>query len=348
MILPTVGMPGRFAEHCENLLCRLAGARGPAPAFFGANSLQELGGNLLTEDRAQAVIVVRHPRSDMTDGLKTSKKPFVIALEEPQSCVAALMADHGASFLDAIRNVASAMGTIQPLMKAPGALILRAEDRTDMTAMAAAIAAHYGLGADSEAIAGAATSLTHDLSSPGGLIAPLPPVQAEPEQSPFECGFSRMLPDLMEGALQPAWTALQEGPQEVHWHRDLFFAADAPDRPLPPVLDVTGLGRCLIYGPYVHLPPGSWSCSLTLGCSHHAVGLTMVAEIFAASVLGRVSFEISEPGFFEIEFACVLPSQDHPVEIRLFNAEAAFEGHLALIQATMKPLKATRIPIKWA
>lgn len=346
MILPAVGLPGRFAERCENLLCRLAAAGCGEPAFFVANSLQELGARLLPGESLHAVVVVRRPRADLAETLRRSGKPFLIALEEPQACVAALMQDHGVGFLAAVRAVANALSTILPLIYAPTALILRAAEHSDSTALAKVIATHYGLAVDDAIAQTVAVSVERDVTPSTPLAPPFHMPQAEPAQSPFDPDFSRMLPDLMTGALQPAWAALTQGPQEIHWHRDLFQDGDHPGQPPPPVLDVTGLGRCLVYGPYIHLPAGSWSCSLTLGCSKLAVGLKMIAEIFAADVLGRVSFEISEPGFFEIEFSCVLPSQDCPVEIRLFNAAATFEGHIALIQATMKPLKAVRIPVK--
>jgi hypothetical protein len=85
-----------------------------------------------------------------------------------------------------------------------------------------------------------------------------------------------------------------------------------------------------------------------LGFGPDAIGLTLVAEIAAGPVLSRVEFEIGEAGFFEIEFSCVLTNADRPLEIRLFNSLAAFEGHIALVRAQMRPLKAVRIPVKLA
>jgi hypothetical protein len=340
MIFPAAGVPGRFAERCEILLRLLAG--GESAAFVQGNTLEELGANLLATDRDRAVTVARQPGVNLAAALKQGTRPFLVALEPAQGCVAALMQDHGLNLLDAVRQTASAGAAMLPLLDSGSGLVLWEKDCESLAALAQRMARHFGLAGSEAALAQIAAL------PPPAPLRPVPSLPAQADFAPFDDDVNAMLPDLLTGALAPVWKRLEGGGmQEILWHRDLFLNVHDGSTAAPPaVMDVTGPARCLFFGPYIHLPPGSWSCSLTLGCSLQAAGLKLIAEVAARDVLTAVSFEVTEPGFFEITFSFTLPTTDHPVEIRLLNPAAAFEGHLALVRATMTPLKASRIPVK--
>ncbi len=69
----------------------------------------------------------------------------------------------------------------------------------------------------------------------------------------------------------------------ITWERDLFFIGDQPKVRATRPIDVTGRARCLIYGPYIMLPPGSWSASILLGFSKEAAELGYVVEVVAGT-----------------------------------------------------------------
>jgi len=341
MILVSAGLPGRFAESCERLLGALAAASGAQGESFNADSLEALGAALLGRDATTALAVTRQPAADLAAHMKAHCRPFAVALEPPQACVAALMQDHGQSFLDAVRAAANSCAAIFALLDHPGVLVLRQEDGRSPCELAQALAAHYRLCVPPGQITALATTLAENRAT----LSALSPY-APPPEGPQGLGADRLLPQLLPGALAPADAWLHTGQlQDVTWHRDLFFSGDSPGQPPAPRIDVTGAARCLFYGPYIRLPPANWSCALLLGCGADAVGLTLAAEIFAGEVLGRAEFTVSEAGFFELEFSFTL-SGDWPVEIRLFTPRAAFEGHIALVQAALRPLKAVRLPLK--
>jgi hypothetical protein len=340
MILVTAGLPGRFAESCESLLAALA-ARGSFSSF-NADSLAVLGKALLERPVDTALAVTRQPAHDLAVQLKTQSRPILIALERPEDCVAALIADHGLSYMEAVRSTANSCAALHALLSHPGAMILRREDHRPSRDIAHALAVHYALGLPPGEIDRLAdqVQIRDPAAAPATYLAETEGVGG--------AGADHLLPPLLAGALAPAEAWLGAGGlQEVIWHRDLFFAGDRPQKPPAPWIDVTGPGRCLFHGPYIRMPAGNWSCALLLGCGVDAVGLSLVAEIFAGAVLAHAEFTVSEAGFFEMEFSCTL-SGDQPVEIRLFNPRAAFEGHIALIQATLRPLKAVRLPAKAA
>ncbi len=338
MILVAAGLPGRFAENCEQLLASL-GASGAEPVTsFNADSLSALGAALLERDTGAGMVVTRQPTADLAALFKAKSRPFLIALEPPQDCVAALMADHGLSFLEAVRSTANSCAALFAVLGHPGALVLR-QGQT-WRDIAQALAAHYHLTLPLDEITRLADRIAQRDSPAVSLH------YESPADGLGGLGADALLPSLLESALGPAEAWLDDGElREVVWHRDLFLSGDNPAGPPPPTIDVTGHGRCLFYGPYIRLPPGNWSCALLLGCAADTVGLEFAAEIFAGAVLSRAAFTVTEAGFFEIEFSCSLAG-DRPVEIRLFNTKAAFEGHIALVRASLRPHPALRIPVK--
>jgi hypothetical protein len=342
MIYPSLGVPGRFSEACENLARTLAAQSDGGADFIHADTTHELGSAMLACGQRGVVMVSRRPSTELIKSLIQNKRPFIISLEAYEQSVSALINDHGVSLLDAVRQAASAGAALVPLLRLENGLVLRERLNSNTALTAKAISQHFGFSAHSDVLA-----LTEPTHSYQDLAKPIYHTTSNISPALFETDLDELLPDLISGALSPIWHALEGADLgEVLWHRDLFLTANTDGaEPVPAVIDVTGSARCLIYGPYIHLPPGSWSCSLTMGFSSQSVGLKLVAEIATNTVLNKITFDVSEPGFFEIEFSCVIPDADYPVEIRIFNSQAAFEGHVALIQARMKPLKAVRIPV---
>lgn len=360
MIVPTVGLPGRFAEWCEALVFELAAAASPQPQIFPANSLDDIGREYLARNCANAVAVAREPRASLRQSLLAGNMPFLLLLQPPDACAAALVKDHDYELTRAVRFVANCCAAVMPLARAPNALVLRADGRRSGEDIARAVAGHFHLGLEDEAIRTAAAA-PHVAALAARFHTPLEPpaetvasggTQDNPgaqSRALLELLAARPAANMADDALEPFWRGFADGElREVVWHRQLFQWGDRPSAQLPEIIDVTGPARCLAFGPYIQLPAGSWSCSLMLGCSEDAAGLRMNVEAFTDVPLNRVAFELGEPGLFEIEFSFVLANADVPVQIRLFSADAAFEGKVALAQARMTPLKARRLPVSAA
>jgi len=116
----------------------------------------------------------------------------------------------------------------------------------------------------------------------------------------------------------------------ITWIRELFLA----DGHLPAVqpVDITGRVRALIYGPYIRLPLGSWAAEVVLGFSQEAADVTFVVDILSAgSQLCVMSLRPPRQGVYSVNLNFVINEQtDHPVEFRVVNERAAFDGRVAL------------------
>jgi hypothetical protein len=336
MIYPAVCMPGRFSAWCEALLAELITATGAAPVAITVSELEQLGREVLSRDLGCALVVSRDPDRKICDVLGgEGRKPFLFVIEDPYVAVAELMRDHGVDFLQAVRSIGGSCATVLPLIGAPNALALaRGDPARSAPGVAGRLARHFGLALDEAAIA---------------RVAAMPRVRALEAglNEQLLTGFDAQRHSIMQGALAPyAGCFRGEALAPLVWARELFLQGDRPEAPATQLIDVTGPSRCLLYGPYIHLPEGSWSCNLLFGCTKEAVGLKFVADIAARGTekLARAEFQIDEPGIFEIEVSFTHAGQG-AIEVRIFNAAAAFDGHVALGQVTMVPLKGKRIKV---
>jgi hypothetical protein len=328
MIFFSVGLPGRYTEWCDALVLRLARHALGSVEMVSLNTLEELALAMIRTGGSHFVVCSRQPGGGVQTALMQAGKRFIAVLDEPRTALRDLASQPGYDLVAATRAVASSCAAMLSYSALPGALVLRADDEArDPLSTAKAIARHFELDVSE---AETRTIICH-LKEEG--ILPVRTADsmwwdslAEPEQA------------LVNGALGAYVDYFTGGDlTSITWERDLFFIGDQPKVRATRPIDVTGRARCLIYGPYIMLPPGSWSVSILLGFSKEAAELGYVVEVVAGTHLSRVNLQPEGEGVFEVNLTISIePSMDHPVEVRLFSERAGFDGRLALGEVTLR------------
>jgi hypothetical protein len=354
MIYLTVGMPSRFSEWCERLFHALLESNSTEPVnIVNTDSLEGVGGAILTGGSAHAIIVSRQPHAGIEKLLLNGEVPFLLLLDEPQNCARALETDYDYDCLSAIRSVANSCAALLPLVNSPGALIVRNTGDGDAVKIGQDISIHFGCGWPLDGIRATAeqprfstfeTPVLKRNEKPDAAVSDIDLALLKPTRS-----VQSEINAVLEGALDSMWTAVQGGKlREIVWHKNLFYTADRSASEDPGVIDVTGPARCLIFGPYVRLCEGAWSCTLAVGCSEESVGLRFAVDVFAGAQLSHVMFRFEEAGFFEVDFSFVITDADKLVEVRLFSLDAALEGRIQFSEVTITPLEKRRLPVRVA
>ena len=117
--------------------------------------------------------------------------------------------------------------------------------------------------------------------------------------------------------------------------RERFFNGDAPGEPCPEVLDLTGLGRILVYGPFLTIPPGRWTATIRLEVCEDAARRPFRIDFATGASVSQASFRPSGAGPLSA-------SVDHQVtaaslaELRLWVLKPTFHGELRFLGATME------------
>lgn len=330
-----MSLPGRFGDWCNRVLARLAGGLGGSASVLSfpslaalcdyertAAPLDEMGRALIGGASSHFAIALRQADPRLSDALMRSPARLVLALDDPCAAVGDLLAENDLATRYAVRAVAGCCASILPVAARPGLLTVCADDaRADPVRTIAAIAGHFELAVGADAVA--------------ALAAEMPP--------PGEIGAERLPAEavrMAHGALDAYRKGFAgAGLDRIIWVRDLFFIlGDATVAPTAP-LDIAGGARCLIYGPYIRLPAGSWSARVVLGFSPEAATARFLVDVFSDGQLASTSFQPGRAGFYtaELIFSVGEPS-GKGVEVRVWVASDNAVGRLALGHVVLQPL----------
>lgn len=343
MIFFSIGLPGRFAEWCEGVIARLADTLS-GPVVVGewpsldqmlgyrplGRALDQVAVILLQDAPAHLVLNVRRPDERLRGALTETAIPFVLALDDPRVAVADILAKTDVEPAAAARVVANSCPFVMRYTAMPGALRLHAnEARADASGTVSAIARHLRIPiAETEAAAIA------DSVAQAGLA---PGESASSARVPYVADWVRKM---LDGALGPYGEFFAGGILgHIVWTRDLFWRVDDPSKKPAQLIDVSGGARCLIYGPYIHLPPGSWSARVVLGFSSEAAGYIFLVDACCADrQLAAVSFQPDAAGVHMAEISFTLgEAAGQGVEIRVMVLSETAKGQLAFGHVVLNP-----------
>jgi hypothetical protein len=338
MIFFSIGLPGRLAEWCDAVIFRLAQrALGPVE-LVSLNTLDELALAMIRTGASHFVVCARQPGGGVQTALAQAGRRFIAVLDEPRAALRDLATRPGSDLIAATRAIASSCASMLNCAAMPAALVLNGvEHGDDLVATASMIARHLDLDVNGEEIETIVTLLRDEGVAPK-------PAGDEAWLDSLE-GSQRALVNGALGAYVDHFAGGALG--RITWERELFFLSEEPatHEPVPasrPV-DITGRIRFLVYGPFINLPPGSWSASVILGFSPEAAGMTYIIEVFAGTQLTHVRIEPGDERIFEANLHFSLDAAiDHPVQIRIHNERPAFDGRLALGYVTMTPQASVR------
>jgi hypothetical protein len=293
--------------------------------------LDQVGLVLIRDAPAQLVVGARQPDERMRAALAETEIPFIVALDDPRGAVVDILAKTGVEPAAATRAVANSCPFIMRYLTMPGALTLHAKNaRSDPSGMVSTIAAHFRV----PIIESQAEEIAHSLAQ-GGLV----PVETDGSEA------TQFLPErsrkMLDGALAPYGEFFAGATMsQFVWTRDLFALVGDPTKKPAHLIDVSGGARCLIYGPYIHLSPGSWNARVVLGFSPEATGhIFLVDACCSQRQLAATSFHASSPGVQTAEISFSLgEAVGEGVEIRVMVLDERAKGRLAFGHATLTPL----------
>jgi hypothetical protein len=341
VILFSIGLPGRLAEWCDGVLAHLAGRRDEGVAIvtcptvakmFGYEGitavLDEVALSLIKTNAIHLVLGARQPDEALRALLGHTKVRFVVALDDPRVAVADILASANGELRTVTRAIANSCPLVMRCASLPEALTIRgSRSGLDAPTAVAAIARHFELPLDEAED----KRIVEELTACGLRYAPL-----APEQNP------RTVHKMADGALAAYAECFAGGElTTIIWTRELFIVNGDSGKGTTDVLDVSRSSSVapLIYGPYIHLPPGSWSARVYLGFSAEAAGSTFLIDVFSGRQLACTSFQPGKAGIYttEINFSLDDPS-GHGLEIRVWVGSDRARGQLAFGQVILRPI----------
>lgn len=327
MLFFVFGLSGRFSQWCETVVAELASRAGGTAAVICADTLEQIAIEAIRTGASHAVVSSRQPGGRLRAALVEQRCNFVVALDAPQRALLDLALDQQIELAAAVQQLASGCATLRGFAAAPGALTLHGDrDLPWAAGTIAAIARHLRIAIDESAIA----ELADRLAASG-------PARAEHDAAAWWNRLDVTEQELAIGALMPfVDDRAHGGPLSVTWAHDLFFLGDRPQERASGPIDITGRARCLLHGPHIMLPPGSWSLSLTALFSREAAEHEFLVEVGADRPLASAMIQPQPEGSAEVALDFVLDDAiERPIAIRVHSQRAAFDGAIVVVRATL-------------
>jgi hypothetical protein len=343
LIFFSLGLPGRLAEWCDAVLAHLAGRLPgevivttwpPLTKMLGYDEitpvLDQVAISLIETSAAHLVMGARQPDERLRAALGATNARFVVALDDPRSAVADILSNTNGDLKAVTRAIANSCPLVMQCASSPGAITIRGcQVDIDAAGVVAAIARHFEHTLDD----GEAQRVVDELAGRGLSYAPGSP-DGGPARSPVT------VHKVVEGALG-AYARCFAGDDlaAIIWPRELFIVNGDSGRGLTDALDVRGGMRILIFGPYIHLPAGSWTARVFLGFSPEAAGHTFLVDAYSGGQLGSTSFQPERAGVYTVDINFSL---DEPtgqgVEIRVWVWSDYAQGQMAFGHVILRPL----------
>jgi hypothetical protein len=321
------GLPGAFAQWCDTVTAELVKRAFGSSELIHADSLEQFAVCAIMTGASRGVVSSRQPSGGLRTALVANGRNFVVAREDPRMALIDLVLGQGIGLADATRAVASGCAALGGFRSAPGALVLQSDrDWPQAAATVAAIADHLQIGVDDSEIDDLVANLAER-----DTARPLHDAVA------WWSGLAVSEQAMASGALAPFIEHQENGElPPITWTRDLFFSGDRPNERAAGPLDITGRARCLLRGPDIMLPPGSWSLSLTMRFSREAAEHEFLVEICTDYPLASGTIRPQQEGRAGVTIDFALgASTEHPIAIRVSSLRAAFDGAITVVGATL-------------
>lgn len=141
----------------------------------------------------------------------------------------------------------------------------------------------------------------------------------------------------------PGPLAMLQSGATAEWPLSLFYYPRGDDLEAgSPDFDLTGRARILMFGPYIHLPPGSWGLDVQLEIDPQHREVPIKLEWGAGADYVEVDEAVDQAGLYTITMKRDWQTVE-AAQFRLWLTQARFQGHLRVLSCRVRRLPDTSI-----
>jgi hypothetical protein len=338
-ILFAFGMPGVMSSWGVAALHAVAREAFGDYAVISTDAVEDLRQHVKNRTKTHAVLVSQFPEAKLSELILRVNLPFMLFLENPIDAVCYLANSTEQHDFAPIRAISASLACLTPLANAETALVMRRNDidrQSGIDMLMKRIDEHFSIDLTHDQIT---SVLQHVGMAAPGETTPITPPKLEEAAAAVIAGYvppqqdgselNESLHDAIRNVLSPLEIGRGGARAPVSWPRATFFSGDQLGTSLQDSIDLTGSARCVIYGPYFHLPPGHWNAKLSFNIDEDCYGQIFTIEIFSGETLGKLRVCPEGIGAFEAAINVDIVEPKIPIEVRFMMDSGAIEGRLS-------------------
>lgn len=340
MMIATFGPPSGYTQFCLYMIRALSEVILKDLDYIAVDEIEQMR-TAWSERRHPHVLFFSYsPERAMVDVFLKLDRPVLILTEPANDVTTYIMRERQQAWPWAVRLTHQCLFSINDLMLGSRALILRREYELTFKEFFQAVANHFDVDLREhqmdEIMERANFATGFSLADPleKGLLARWE--HARPMYTALE-GLSRADAKIAQMINAPL-EALTNGRNvdSFRWPQEMFIPGDRPNEMLIGPIEMLGPARCLSYGPYLHLPMGSWEISLELAVEDNLSGNHVEIQFVHGDNIVSDGFDLPRAATFHVRTQLDSREPRAPVEIRIFMRQGAIEGRLDIRHAIVK------------
>ncbi len=324
MLMSLFGTPSQLTQAFVKVVQETAAAGLGPYQSIKAGTEKEFREAWARRDHEHVVLFGEIPSREIVKLVVDAEAPTIVVIDDVDAIVRSCIRDRKMKGPEATRLACQSLATLHDLALAPRTLILGAAHASlHVEAAIAEIVSFYRISLDGSAYRALGERLNLDALGPAPIVRQLAPPPTEMAH----------IDEQFAARVLSGFAGLQhkQPTERFDWPPAVFISTNPKGQPIDGPLSLVGGRRCLIFGPYFHLPTGRWKASIQFGVSENISGNVLRVDVFSGEVLAEASARLPIEGRFACDIEFVIREPRLPLEIRLFNDEGAIEGVFELL-----------------
>lgn len=347
-LLVALGMPGIMSFWGNFALGVIASEVFDDHCMFHVETLEDIQNAWKNRTSENVIVTSHYPDAGLSAFLLKTNAPYVVFSENAVDSVSYLARQLAREDIGLIRSVSASIACISQVRAHPFLINL---DREKLGAVPihriiAQICRQLRISLTSSAMVRCLKQLGMDNVDSATQVDQIPTLEKSAQINPFYAAPGANPTNVSENLLEIARSVVQpfdgklikDQVSSLTWPQESFLLADKGGEPSEGEIELVGRARCLVYGPYFHLPSGEWNAKFSLGIEHNVYGQIFTIEVHSDGLLSKIRVRPSGTGSFAAEAAFRIDSPKTPIEIRLFTDSGSIEGSIAYWFVELSPI----------
>ncbi len=343
MVYVFCGLPSPHATFVSRLGIDILRERFGDFHYMVANTLEQLRDGLAQRDGRHCMIFFDVPDDKICQSIVKNGIPTILVAEPVEQAVLYSMQARQLSLLEALRFVSQSASSLFPIASAETIEPIRlGTQAAELESLIGRVSLSLGFSLTSQnvqnilALYGQVDGAGHRALS--DIIDER--VEHTIEARDAAARLSNSDRDLVRNAAS-SYDPLMLGQavQRITWPVAMYLNGQKPHHALSGPVELTGPARALSFGPYMHLPQGTWRADVAFTVRENYSGNILVVDVMAdngIAVVGKCPLPTS--GTFNTQLTFEVNRPHQPVEVRIFIASGAIEGEFELVDITLVKL----------
>ncbi|MCA3611587.1 MAG: hypothetical protein IOC55_04180 [Methylobacterium sp.] len=291
----------------------------------------------LSDAQASNLMIVSHfPRHDLIRLLDSERILTLVALDDCVSAASQAMFHGVPLYQEAIRPITESLSRLARSHQLPlRSVITTAHGGVPFHDFATRLSIlMFGKVLPDLHMRLARYNLNCDLTIAEAIESTLGPPPAMPAQlGEREGGLIRQVCEPLIGIL------MGQDEAEILWDVAFFYEGECFSMPAPLSLDLVGPARCLYYGPFLHLPEGSYSAILTIGLSNEIRDTLLRVEVYTTQMEAEFIAHAKSGGLYYMLIDFDVVDAGRAIQLRIFIDRGEIEGRIGFANTKLKPTR---------